>query len=141
MNQPMLIENARVVKLDGLYVTISGYSFWAGDKYTILELGWAVYINNDIPKAWLLEFGENRPADDEVSALESGNGMLITSHPILVALALRAWWHRNGRPIDTAPIVEIPTLEEAIEELKRREILNPWNERHANSVPGTHHKK
>src|SRR4051812_31707202 len=87
------------VDIDADFVTIDGHRFSFGEKYTILELGWAVYLTeNSLPSAWLRQFGEFKPADEEWGELRSGGGMLVTSHPVLVALALRRWWHRNGRP-------------------------------------------
>ena len=125
-----------------LSLELSGHTFWAGEKYTILEQGWAVYLagENQTPE-WFDKFAETKPKEDGFNDLQSGNGMLVTSHPILVALAIRSWWHRNGETITTAPRVEIPLLDEAIEEVKKRRILNPFNEKWAGIVPGIHHKE
>lgn len=68
--------------------------------------------------------------------MPSNGGMLVTSHPVLVAIGLRAWWHGNGRPISTAPEVVIPTFDEAVEAVRGREILNDFNTQHAGTVPG-----
>jgi len=140
-NDRLKIENARLDKFGEFTVTLSGHNFSLGqNKYTILELGWAVYLAEDkIESAWMEKFGEHRPAQDGVSEFSSHDGMLFTSHPILVALALRSWWHRNGRSIETAPVVRIPTMEDAIEEVRKRKILNPWNRKWASIVPGLHH--
>lgn len=117
--------------------SVYGQAFWAGEKYTFLEMGWAVYIaEGELPEGWLREHGETRAAEEDCNELASGHGMLVTSHPVLVALSLRAWWHRNGREIPTAPVVTLPTFEEAVEEVRRREILNDFNRRYAGEVPG-----
>jgi hypothetical protein len=37
-----------------LDLTLDGYRFFAGEKYTILEMGWAVYLaEDDVPEEWL----------------------------------------------------------------------------------------
>lgn len=118
-------------------VTIDGRVFSAGDKYTILETGWAVYVTADIlPRQWLARWGETRQKDGDFNELASDENTLVTSHPVLVALALRGWWHGNGRPIPTAPVVSIPTFDEAVIEVREREILNDFSVKHAGTVPG-----
>jgi len=120
-----------------VHVTISEQRFWAGEKYTILELGWAVYLaEEEVSEAWMRQHGETRPAEEGWNELASHNGMLVTSHPVLVALSLRAWWHRNGREIPSVPQVDIPTFDEAVEEVRQREILNDFNAPHGRTVPG-----
>lgn len=100
---------------DTFIVTVDGVTFFAGEKYTILELGWAVYISIlKVPEDWMRARGETRPRQDGVTELRSKPSMLITSHPVLVALAIRAWWHRNGREIASAPDVVIPSFDEAV---------------------------
>jgi hypothetical protein len=131
------IRDAHVDERGDLHVTISGHRFWAGEKYTILELGWAVYVAEDeVPEEWMKIHGETRPADSEWSEFSSKGGMLVTSHPVLVALGLRAWSHRNGVAIETAPRVDVPSFDEAVEEVREREILNDFNQCHAGTVPG-----
>jgi hypothetical protein len=116
---------------------ISGQAFWAGEKYTILEMGWAVYLaDGEVSETWLRQHGETRVAEEGWNELASRHGSLVTSHPVLVALSLRAWWHQNGRTIPTAPHVDVPTFEEAVEEVRQREILNDFNARFAGLVPG-----
>jgi hypothetical protein len=120
-----------------LTVTIEGQLFNPGEKYTILEMGWAVYLAvAPLPDGWLPRYGEVRPAEEEWNELASGGEMLITSHPVLVTLGLRAWWHGNGHPIATAPAVIIPTFAEAVQEVRCREIFNDFNARYAGAVPG-----
>ena len=58
------------------------------------------------------------------------------SHPILVALAIRAWWHRNGHPITTALDVEVPTFAEAVAQVRARKIVNDFSAKHTGTVPG-----
>jgi hypothetical protein len=120
-----------------LDLTLDGYRFFAGEKYTILEMGWAVYLaEDDVPEEWLRQHGETRAAEDGWNEIASGHGGLVTTHPVLVALSLRSWWHRNGQRISTAPHVPMPTFEEAVEEVKNRKILNDFSLRHAGTVPG-----
>jgi hypothetical protein len=137
MSTELEITNVYLDEMGDLRALIAGQAFWAGGKYTFLEMGWAVYsAEGELPEAWLREHGETRPAEEGCNELASGNGTLVTSHPVLVALSLRAWWHRNGREIPTAPEVKPPTFEEAVEEVRRREILNDFNRCHAGTVPG-----
>ena len=137
MSEELEITNVHLDEMGELHALIAGQPFWAGEKYTILEMGWAVYIaEGELPEAWLREHGETRPAEEGWNELASGHDMLVTSHPVLVALSLRAWWHRNGREIPTASVVKPPTFEEAVEEVRGREILNDFNLRHTGTVPG-----
>jgi len=137
MKGRLLIKNARLDKQGTLHVSIGGYRFFAGEKYTSLEMGWAAYVaEEDIPEEWMRQYGETRPAEEGWNELASSSGTLVTSHPVLVALALRAWWHGNDRPIPTAPRVRVPDFDEAVDEVRRREILNDFNARHAGKVPG-----
>lgn len=118
-------------------VELDGYRFFAGEKYTILEHGWAVYlVEAELPEGWLRRHGETRPAQDGWNELPSHGGMLVTSHPVLVALALRVWWHRNGQPISTTPEVLIPSFADAVDEVRRRKILNEFNQCYEGVVPG-----
>lgn len=120
-----------------MHVTIDGRVFSAGDKYTILETGWAVYFTADaLPRQWLARWGETRQKDGDCNEIASAESTLVTSHPVLVALALRCWWHGNGRPIPTAPLVSIPSFAEAVAEVRAREILNDFNVKYACTVPG-----
>lgn len=131
------ITNVHLDSMEAMHVVIAGQSFRAGEKYTILEMGWAVYLaEGEVPESWMRAHGETRPAEDGWNELASGNGGLVTSHPVLVALGLRAWWHGNGRKIPTAPEVRPPTFAEAVDEVRRREILNDFNRCHAGTVPG-----
>lgn len=137
MTDVLEISNASLDEYGDLHVTISGHRFWAGEKYTILELGWAVYVAEDeVPEEWMKIHGEKRPADAEWNEFASKAGMLVTSHPVLVAMSLQAWLHRNGVAIETAPRVDVPSFDEAVEVVRAREILNDFNECHDGSVPG-----
>lgn len=137
MNTGIVIEGAHLSEMGDLEVLISGHRFWAGEKYTILELGWAVYrAEDELPEDWVRKYGETRAGDQDWSEFNSTSSLLMTSHPVLVALALRAWWQRNRRPIATAPIVEVPTFEAAVEMVRTREIINDCNQCHAGIVPG-----
>lgn len=138
MNRHLNIGHALLDGQDTLVVSVDGYTFAADDKYTILELGWVVYLAaKEIPARWMLQHGETRPAEEGGTCeLASHERTLVTTHPVLVALSLRAWWHGNGRPIPTAPEVPIPTFDDAAEEVRARPIFNDFNLVHAGTVPG-----
>lgn len=120
-----------------LHVVIAGRLFWAGAKYTLLEMGWAIYLaDGELPAEWLERYGETRPAEEGCNEMASHQCRLVTSHPVLVALSLGAWWHRNGRAIATAPEVPVPSFEEAVQVVREREICNDFNMLHRGTVPG-----
>ncbi len=88
--------------------------------------------------AWLREVGETLPADpeDDRCELPSGDGLLITSDPILVALALNASWHENGHPQPINVPLPIPSWADAVEIVRSRPILNDFNTKRAGTLPG-----
>jgi hypothetical protein len=51
-------------------------------------------------------------------------------------LDIRAWWHRNGQPIPSAPAIEAPTFLEAVAEVRALETDSEFNSQHAGNVPG-----
>ena len=59
-----------------LEVTIDGKRFRASDKYTIMELGYAVYLMDRNDEDWLRENGDMIPADPSEgrNELKSGQG-------------------------------------------------------------------
>lgn len=137
MKPEMMMEDARLNEWGDVELLISGHRFWAGEKYSILESGWAVYCTSeDLPEEWLMKYAETRPRDENWNEFESTKSRLITSHPVLVALALQACWHRNDKPIATAPFVEIPSFEQAVEIVRGRKIINDFNNCYAGTVPG-----
>lgn len=117
---------------------IDGRTFWPGEKFTILELGYAVFVIHQSDEEWISANGETVPADpdDNRSELRSGRGMLITSDPVLVALAIEAWWYENEESPRRVGKVSVPTAFEAIEIVKNRVILNDFNQKWAGYVPG-----
>jgi hypothetical protein len=134
-----MITAQPVIADDGeFHVIVNGYRFWPGEKYTILEIGWAVYgCQEGLPSGWMEQYGETRPADGERPELRSHDDCLITSHPVLVALSIRAWWSRNGK---THPqLLSTPNFLEAVVEVAGREILNNFNFEYAGKVPGLDH--
>ena len=133
----MRIESA-IEYDDWLEVIIDGRRFHAGEKYTILELGYAVYLMDQNDDDWLRENGDIIPADpsDSRSEFKSGDGILITADPTLVALAIESWWSRNGVPKPQGVPLPIPTAYEAIEIVRNRKILNDFNEKMTGIVPG-----
>ena len=124
----------------GLEVSLDGRRFFAGEKYTILELGYAVYNLRDdhTPEAdqWILDNGDELVVEDGVE-LRSQRGMLVTSDPILVALAYEAWWRRNGEPpVPQGEPLPIPLFHEAVEIVRSRRILNWKGPKGGSAVPG-----
>ena len=122
-----------------LLVTIDGRNLSTNTKYTILELGYATYILEDIDdEAWILDNGEVVPSERKNgrNELRSSGSMLVTSDPILVALAYEGWWSRNGHPLPVNQLLPIPLLKEAIEIVRNRKILNDFNQKYAGNIPG-----
>jgi len=105
----MRIESA-IEHDNWLEVVIDGRRLRVGEKYTILELGYAVYLMDQSDEKWLLENGDSIPEDpsDSRAELKSGHGILITADPILVALAIESWWSRNGFPQPQGVSLPIP---------------------------------
>ena len=95
----MRIESA-IEHDNWLEVVIDGRRLQVGEKYTILELGYAVYLMDQNDEKWLLENGDSIPEDpsDSRAELKSGHGILITADLILVALAIKSLWSRSGLP-------------------------------------------
>jgi hypothetical protein len=122
-----------------LEVIIDGRQFRVGEKYTILELGFVVYIMvGQDDEDWLRENGDVIPADpsDSREEIRSGHGVLITADPVLVALAIESWWSRNGIPKPQDVSLPIPTAYEAVDIVRNRKILNDFNENMTGFVPG-----
>ncbi len=131
----MAIERER-----DLEVVIDGRKLSTHTRYVILEVGFAVYFLDEPSEdeEWLQRNGDVLPADPDTGrgALRSGKGMLVTSDPILVALAYESYWGRHGvtRPRNIA--LPIPLLKEAVEIVRNRKILSPENLKWAGKVPG-----
>ena len=88
----MRIESA--VKHDNwLEVVIDGRRLYVREKYTILELDYAIYLMDQNDEKWLLENGDSIPEDpsDNRAELKSGHRLLITDDLVLVALAIESW--------------------------------------------------
>ncbi len=131
----MIVSQPVVDEHGDLSVSVDGYRLMASEKYTILELGWAYYIaQGEFPREWLELYGETRPADGDRPDLRSDSSGLATSHPVLVALAIRAWNQRNG--YECPDVLSLPTMIEAVSEVATREIRNSFNGGFAGSVPG-----
>lgn len=136
----MNITEARVFGNDNL-VVIDGRAFSAGEKYTILETGYALYLLGEPRDAdsarWMLTHGETIPPDksDNRAALKSNRTTLVTSHPILFALAYKFWWHRNGEPLPENQPLLIPAFDEALEIQRNRLILNRFNRKYKGKLP------
>jgi hypothetical protein len=130
-----------------LFVTIDGREFFAGEKYTILEMGYAVYTLHDLDRdsdsaQWILANGETIPPDKSAgrAAVSSTKTMLITSHPILFALAYKFWWHLNGEPLPENELLQIPALEQSFSIQRNRRILNDFNLKYKGKLPKPYSK-
>ena len=137
--------NRAIMRMDGMVVTINGRNFWNETKYTILERGYATYVfcGKMTPEIyqWISENGETLHADlDEKgntisNEICTSGEMLLTSDPILFALAYEAWWAQNGRPLPLGKRLPIPLYRESVVIMRTREILNDFNSKHAGTVP------
>jgi len=76
-----------------LEVVIDGRRLHVREKYTILELGYAIYLIDQNDEKWLIENGDSNPEDpsDNRAELKSGHRILITDDLVLVALAIESW--------------------------------------------------
>ena len=133
----MKIERA-IQRDGGVEAVVDGRAMSSTEKYTILEMGYAVHLLRSNDNQWVRENGETIPADPDEgrAALESCGEMLVTSDPVLLALALNSWWHHNDRPQSVNVPLAIPSFEEAVEIVRARPILNDFNAKHAGTVPG-----
>ena len=122
----------------GFEVKIDGHWFFNGEKYTIIEQGWAFYgAENSVSDEFLRTWGETKPADDDWSELTSTNSGIVTSHPVLVALVIL--WHHHAldeKLIPSAPEIPIPDWDDAVEIVRNRKILNDFNRSYAGTMPG-----
>ncbi len=77
-----------------LHLRIDGHSVTAGEKYTIIELGYAVLLALDESSHdRLAEITEDVPADEDGvrGVLQGGDGWAIISDPVVVALSYTDW--------------------------------------------------
>ena len=137
----MNVESA-IQRDEAVEVVVDGRTMFAGEKYTILEVGFAVYLLMEDDDEWIRTNGETLPGEPGGSRneLRSNGSMLVTSDPVLVALALNSWWHHNDKPQPVGVPLEIPSFEEAVEIVKARPILNDFNLKYAGIVPGLHRR-
>jgi hypothetical protein len=119
-----------------LEVVVDEHRLWAGEKYSPFDLGYAFYFLIKKDEKWLHENGEVLPADpfESRGEMTSGNGRLITSNPILVALAINSYWYHEIYSIPKS--VEIPSFSDAIEIVRNRTIMNKSNELWKGYLPG-----
>ncbi len=123
---------------DCLYLRIDGHRVIAGDKYTIIELGYAVLLAIDESSHdWLAEITETVPADKDGGrgVLRGGEGMAVTSDLVVVALSYADWWARNSDGFKAGRSLRIPSREEAVEIVRSRRILNDFNRKYAGTLP------
>lgn len=134
----MRIERATFTEY-GLEIVVDGRTLRVYDlKYTILEMGYAVYLLAEDDDEWVRANGNTIPGDDEDgrNELTGCDDMLVTADPILVALALEAWWHANGTRQPVGVSVPIPLFAEAVAIVRHRRILNDFSRKFAGTVPG-----
>ena len=131
------IGPAKIDEYDTLHVVIEGQRFWASEKYTFVERGWAVYLAEEaVPDGWMRRHGETMPETEGWNSMSSSPTCLVTSHPVLVALSLYACGHCNGWFFSSAGDVSVPTFQDAVERVRRRRIINDFNRPYEGSVPG-----
>lgn len=113
----MNITHATYHPISGLTVTIDGHPFYAGNKRTVLDLGFVFLVpdaEDEAAQTWLEANSSGLPAGPDWGATK-GPGMV--QNPVVVELALRAW---------EAELAEgdnpIPSEEEAADALKRRGV-------------------
>src|SRR5689334_14594064 len=111
VNRVLLRGHEMVVNVDGFEIV----SFQM--KYTLLELGFAVYLDDECRKQ--SGYGECRdrhvemiPGDVGRGRVDPGHSGLVTSDPVLFALAYGHWWHVNG--VAMAEPIKIPTRRQAL---------------------------
>ncbi len=114
----MTTSKATYHALRGLTLTIDGHEFDVGNKLTILNAGFAVLVATDpAGQAWLEQHTGSFPAGPGWGDLP---GPGFTDDPVVLAMALRAWYQTVSQPID--PMLVIPTQTAARLELESRGI-------------------
>ena len=133
----MFVQSARH-GLHCLRLRISGHRLTTGEKYTIIELGYAVLLAVDESSiSWLAENTESIPADPNWGRglLTGSRGMAITSDCVVVALSYWDWWARNSDEFKAGRSIRIPSVEEAEHIVRTRRILNGFNQPYAGKLP------
>ncbi|HEY8749635.1 MAG TPA: hypothetical protein VIM11_16750 [Tepidisphaeraceae bacterium] len=133
----MHVESAYMGQ-DCLRLKIDGVDVFVGDKYTILEMAYAVLLAIDASShSWLTEMSETIPADPEDgrNELTGCDGMTITSDAVVVALSYQDWWARNSENFIPGPL-RIPSRDEAVEIARSRQILNEFNLKYLGKLGG-----
>jgi hypothetical protein len=123
---------------DFLHLVIDRHRVNAGEKYTIIEMGYAVLLAaNDESNSWLAEITETIPPNPDGSRgrLSGGDGSAVTSDPIVVALSYQDWWARNTDGFEPGREMPIPTREEATHIVRNRRILNEFNRKYEGKLP------
>jgi hypothetical protein len=117
-----------------LHLRIDGHRLRAGEKYTIIEMGYAILLPDDDDNSgpWLARITETIPhnPEDGRGPLTGGECMAVTSNPIVVALSYADWWARNTDGFKAGRSLRIPSQEEAVQIVRRRRILNDFNRRY-----------
>lgn len=124
--------------IHSLHLRINGHHVVAGDKYTIIEMGYAILLGVDESSyRWLDRISKTVPADEGGGrgSLRGGDGMAVTSDPVIVALSYTDWWARNTEGFKAGRSLRIPTQEEAALIVRNRKILNDFNRRYAGMLP------
>jgi hypothetical protein len=133
----MHVTSARHGKY-GLHLRVNGHRLTAGEKYTIIELGYAILLALDESSYdWLAKASETVPADKDGGRgpLRGSDGMAVTSDPVVVALSYTDWWARNSNDFRAGRSLRIPGREDAIGIVRSRRILNDFNIKYAGKLP------
>jgi hypothetical protein len=129
----MRVTSARLGQ-HSLHLRIDGHHITTGEKYTIIELGYAVLLAEDeAAQTWIDGLNERIPADEEMGRPEVAGR--VTSDPIVVALSYTDWWARNSEGFKAGRSLRIPSREEATEIVRNRRILNDFNAKYAGKLP------
>jgi len=129
----MTVQSARIGK-HSLHLRIDGHHVTTGEKYTIIELGYAVLLaKDDAAQAWIDGLAEMIPADVELGRNEVSGG--VTADPVVVALSYADWWARNSDDFKAGRSLRIPSRDEASGIVRSRRILNGFNLKYAGKLP------
>lgn len=128
-----------IIRGQSMLVTVDGFILESFEmKYTLLELGFAVYLDDNCHGNsryfdWRNRHAEMIPGDMNRPIIGPGNNGLITSDPVLFALAYMHWWDSNGANLPEP--VPIPTRREALHIQRNRKILSDFNAKYKRRLP------
>lgn len=133
----MEIESAFAME-DSIQVIVDGHLLISSDKQGPLKIGYAFYLLKDGDEKWLRENGDIIPADpiDGRAEYLSHGDIMVTSNPILVALAINSQQQIYGYQTVFPKSIPIPDVLEAVEIVRNRRIDFIGDSAWAGYVPG-----